>query len=120
MKVVLFCGGFGTRLREYSDTIPKSMVSIGPRPIIWHLMKYYAHYGHTEFVLCLGYRGGAIKDYFKRAEFASAGWEIDFLETGIESSIGERLAHARGHIGDREVFLASYGDTLTDAPLPRL
>ena len=64
MKVVLFCGGFGTRLREYSDTIPKSMVSIGPRPIIWHLMKYYAHYGHTEFILCLGYRGDLIKEYF--------------------------------------------------------
>jgi len=64
MKVVLFCGGLGTRLREYSETVPKPMVNIGQRPIIWHLMKYYAHYGHTEFILCLGYRGELIKQYF--------------------------------------------------------
>jgi Nucleotidyl transferase len=64
MKVVLFCGGLGTRLREYSDTVPKPMVNIGYRPIIWHLMKYYAHYGQTEFILCLGYRGDLIKQYF--------------------------------------------------------
>ena len=64
MKVVLFCGGLGTRLREYSETIPKPMVTIGYRPILWHLMKYYAHFGHTEFILCLGYRGDLIKQYF--------------------------------------------------------
>ena len=64
MKVVIFCGGFGTRLREYSETIPKPLVNIGERPIIWHLMKYYAHFGHKDFILCLGYRGDLIKDYF--------------------------------------------------------
>ena len=64
MKVVLFCGGLGTRLREYSETIPKPMVSIGHRPMLWHLMKYYAHYGHKDFILCLGYRGDLIRQYF--------------------------------------------------------
>ncbi|HKZ24746.1 MAG TPA: sugar phosphate nucleotidyltransferase, partial [Acidimicrobiia bacterium] len=68
MKVVLFCGGLGTRLRDYSDSVPKPMVPIGPRPVMWHVMKYYAHYGHREFVLCLGYRGDLIKDYFLRYE----------------------------------------------------
>ena len=64
MKVVLFCGGLGTRLRDYSDTIPKPMVTIGYRPILWHVMKYYAHFGHKDFILCLGYRADAIKNYF--------------------------------------------------------
>jgi len=64
MKVVIFCGGYGTRLREYSETIPKPLVNIGERPIIWHLMKYYAHFGHKDFILCLGYRGDLIKEYF--------------------------------------------------------
>lgn len=64
MKVVLFCGGLGTRLREHSEVIPKPLVSIGYRPIVWHLMKYYAHYGHKDFVLCLGHRGDLVKRYF--------------------------------------------------------
>ena len=64
MKVVLFCGGLGTRLREYSDTVPKPLVPIGDRPIIWHLMKYYAHYGHKEFILCLGFKGNSLRDFF--------------------------------------------------------
>ena len=68
MKVVLFCGGLGTRLREYSESIPKPMVNIGYRPIIWHVMKYYAHFGHTDFILCLGYRGDVIKQYFLNYE----------------------------------------------------
>ena len=64
MKVVLFCGGLGTRLREYSDTVPKPMVEIGYRPILWHVMKYYAHFGHKEFILCLGYKADSVKNYF--------------------------------------------------------
>ena len=64
MKVVLFCGGLGTRIRDYSENVPKPMIHIGYRPVLWHLMKYYAHYGHTDFVLCLGYRGDVIKQYF--------------------------------------------------------
>ena len=74
MKVVLFCGGLGTRLREHSDTIPKPLVNIGFRPVIWHLMRYYAHYGHKDFILCLGYGQAAIKNYFlKYDECASNG-----------------------------------------------
>lgn len=122
VKVVIFCGGQGMRLETgtFSERMPKPMTSIGGRPLVWHVMKYYAHYGHAEFVLCLGYRGGAIKDYFGRSEFAKAGWRIEFVDTGLESSIGERLAQTRDHVGEREVFLCSYGDTLTDAPLPLL
>ena len=73
MKVVLFCGGLGTRLREHSDTIPKPLVSIGYRPIVWHLMRYYAHYGHKEFILCLGYKGEMIRDYIR----SQPGWDPD-------------------------------------------
>jgi glucose-1-phosphate cytidylyltransferase len=105
---------------NFSERLPKPMASLGGRPLLWHIMKYYAHFGHRQFVLCLGYRAGVIQDYFQRQEFADAGWEIDFADTGLESSIGERLAKAREHVADEEVFLASYGDTLTDAPLPVL
>ena len=127
MKVVLFCGGLGMRLREYSETIPKPMVNIGYRPIIWHLMKYYAHYGHTDFVLCLGYRADVIKDYFLSYNEAMSNdfvlsnggrtvellshdirdWNITFVDTGLHANIGERLAmrnvldqlRGGGHIG---------------------
>lgn|SRR5574340_40358 len=111
MKVVLFCGGLGLRLRDYSDKIPKPMVPIGYRPIIWHLMKYYAHFGHTEFILCLGHGGDTIKEYFLNCnEYISndfvlseggksirllnadiQGWRITFVDTGIGTTIGQRL-----------------------------
>jgi len=137
MKVVLFCGGLGTRLREYSDTIPKPLVPIGDRPIIWHLMRYYAHYGHTEFILCLGYQGILIKEYFlnykewasndfrmrardEEIEFFSTDlddWDITFVDTGATSNIGERLTAVRHLLGDDEVFLANYADGLTDLAL---
>jgi len=139
MKVVLFCGGFGTRLREYSETIPKSMVNIGHRPIIWHLMKYYAHYGHTEFILCLGYRGDLIKQYFldyneclsNDFTLSEGGravhvhhrdiddWKITFAETGLNSNLGQRLTAVERYIGDDEMFLANYSDGLTDLHLPK-
>jgi len=137
MKVVLFCGGFGTRLREYSDTIPKPLVTIGYRPIIWHLMKYYAHYGHNEFILCLGYRGDMIKDYFlnyqesisndfvmtkggKSIEMLNTdidNWKITFVDTGLNSNIGQRLKAVEKFVGNDEVFLANYSDGLSDLPL---
>ena len=139
MKVVLFCGGFGTRLREYSETIPKPLVEIGYRPIIWHLMKYYAHFGHTDFILALGYRGDLIKDYFlrynecmsndfvlsdggKQVELLSSDiddWRITFCDTGLNSNIGQRLVRVREFLGDDEVFLANYSDGLSDVPLDR-
>ena len=137
MKVVLFCGGMGTRLREHSETIPKPLVVIGYRPIIWHLMKYYAHYGHKDFILCLGYRGNQIKDYFVNyAEWTSSDfvlsngnrtvdpiqsdvreWRITFVETGLHSNIGERLLAVRKHLAGEETFFANYSDALSDLPL---
>ena len=140
MKVVLFCGGLGLRLREYSDVIPKPMIPIGPRPILWHVMRYYAHHGHKEFIVCLGYRADAIKEYFLRyneatsndfvltdggrsLEFLSTDiqdWRISFIDTGLHASIGQRLRAVRSHIGDDPIFLANYADNLNDAPLPSL
>jgi glucose-1-phosphate cytidylyltransferase len=137
MKVVLFCGGLGMRLRDYSDQIPKPLVPIGPRPIIWHLMKYYAKYGHKEFILCLGYRGNAIKDYFlKYDETVSndfvlseggkkidvlqhdiSDWKITFVDTGMHVNIGQRLLRVKRYVKDDEMFMANYADGLTDMPL---
>jgi glucose-1-phosphate cytidylyltransferase len=137
MKVVLFCGGLGTRLQEYSTTIPKPMVEIGYRPIIWHLMKYYAHFGHKDFILCLGYRGDYVKNYFlnydeclsndfilskggKEIELYNSDiseWTISFVETGLNSNIGQRLKAVEHYLEGQEVFLANYTDGLTDLPL---
>lgn len=139
MKVVLFCGGQGMRLREYSEQIPKPMVPIGYRPILWYLMKYYAHYGHKEFILCLGYRADVIKNYFlnyseslsndfvlseggDRVELLNrdiADWKITFVETGSHTNIAGRLVAIRDHLASDEVFLANYADGLCDLPLDR-
>ena len=137
MKVVLFCGGMGMRLRDYSEQIPKPLVEVGQRPILWHLMKYYAHYGHKDFILCLGHGAQKIKEYFlkydecssndfvladggKRVELLSTDihdWTITFVDTGLSSSIGERLRRVQGHLADDDVFLANYADGLSDLPL---
>ena len=137
MKVVLFCGGLGTRLREHSDTIPKPLVNVGHRPILWHLMRYYAHFGHKDFILCLGYRGDLIREYFlnynecmsndfvladggKTVELLTRDlddWRITFVDTGLQSNIGQRLLRVRSHIGNDEMFLANYADGLSDLPL---
>jgi glucose-1-phosphate cytidylyltransferase len=137
MKVVLFCGGFGTRLREHSETIPKPMVEIGYRPIIWHLMRYYAHFGHKEFILCLGYGGDYIKNYFlnyneclsndfvlsqggKNVQLRKSDiedWTITFADTGLSSNIGQRLLAVRQYLEGDEVFLANYSDGLSDLDL---
>lgn len=138
MKVVLFCGGLGMRLRDYAENVPKPLVSIGYRPILWHLMKYYAHWGHRDFILCLGYRGDAIRKFFlhyeecmsndfvlseggRRRELLNSDiedWRITFVDTGLSSNIGERLMAVRRYLDDDEVFLANYADGLTDLPLP--
>lgn len=140
MKVVLFCGGLGTRLREHSDTIPKPLVNVGYRPILWHLMRYYAHYGHKEFILCLGYRGDMIREYFLNYNEAMTNdfvmsnggrtvelitrdlddWKITFIDTGMHSNIGQRLLRARKYIEADEMFLANYSDGLSDLPLDQL
>jgi glucose-1-phosphate cytidylyltransferase len=140
VKVVIFCGGQGLRMREASEVVPKPMVPIGSRPVLWHVMKYYAHYGFTDFVLCLGYRAEAIKHFFLTYNEAMANdfvltgggarvhllktdihnWNITFVDTGLHSCIGERLRAVRHLIADDEMFLANYGDTLTDADLPTM
>jgi glucose-1-phosphate cytidylyltransferase len=140
MKVVLFCGGAGMRLRGYDDDAPKPMVKIGTRPILWHLMKYYAHFGHKDFILCLGYKGNSIKDYFlhydesvsndfvwsqggKKIHFLNRDiddWTITFVETGIHANIGERLKAVEPYLQNEEIFLANYGDGLSSVELPPL
>ena len=140
MKVVLFCGGAGMRLRGYADDVPKPMVQIGTRPILWHLMKYYAHFGHKEFILCLGYKGNCIKDYFlhydesasndfvwsqggKNIQFLNRDiddWKITFVETGAKSNIGERLKAVEPYLEGEEMFLANYGDGLSNVVLPEM
>ena len=137
MKVVLFCGGLGTRLREHSDTIPKPLVNVGYRPIIWHLMRYYAHFGHKEFILALGYRGDMIREFFLNyrphvfADCVVSGsgasvelldapredWRVTLIDTGIWRNIGERLWAVREHLRGEEMFLANYSDGLTDLKL---
>lgn len=137
MKVVLFCGGLGTRLKEYSETIPKPMVDIGYRPIMWHLMRYYAHYGHKDFVLCLGYGANVIKNYFLNYHEALSNdftlskggseitlhnndisdWTITFVDTGLNSNIGQRLMAVRKYLEGEEEFMANYTDGLADLDL---
>jgi glucose-1-phosphate cytidylyltransferase len=137
MKVVLFCGGLGTRLREHSETTPKPLVPIGIRPIVWHLMRYYAHYGHKHFILCLGYRGDMIRDYFlnyretmsndftlseggRRVNLHRSDiddWQITFVDTGLHSNIGQRLLRVREFVKDEPMFLANYADGLSNLPL---
>jgi len=140
MKVVLFCGGLGMRIRENNESLPKPMVPIGYRPLLWHVMKYYAHFGHKDFILSLGYRSDVIKNYFLGySECLSndfvlsnggkdirllgsdiSDWRITFVDTGLNSNIGQRLKAVETYLKDEEVFLANYSDNLTDFPLPRL
>ncbi len=137
MKVVLFCGGLGTRLREYSETIPKPMVDIGYRPIMWHLMRYYSYFGHNEFILALGYGGDFIKNYFLNYNECLSNnfvmknggksiqlfnhdiedWTISFVDTGLHANIGQRLLAVREFLGDDEYFMANYTDGLADLDL---
>jgi glucose-1-phosphate cytidylyltransferase len=138
MKVVLFCGGLGMRLRDYSEAIPKPMIPIGYRPILWHVMKYYAYYGHKDFILCLGYKADIIKDYFlnyneclsnnfvltnggKELQLLNSDiddWRITFVDTGISANIGQRLKAVAPYLQGEEAFLANYSDGITDLPLP--
>jgi glucose-1-phosphate cytidylyltransferase len=137
MKVILFCGGLGTRLRDISGGLPKPMVNIGYRPILWHMMKYYAHFGHKDFILCLGYKADVIKNFFLNydqclssdftlsnggkqihiKESDIADWNITCVDTGLKSNIGQRLKAVEKFVKDEEYFLANYADALTDMPL---
>ena len=141
MKVVLFCGGQGLRMRsDHSDDMPKPMVPLGNRPILWHVMKYYALWGHKDFILCLGYKGASIKQFFVGYQewisndfVLTAGgrnielmrrdlddWRITAVDTGLDATIGERLLAVRPYLEGEEMFLANYSDGLTDCPLPAI
>jgi glucose-1-phosphate cytidylyltransferase len=137
MKVVLFCGGLGMRMRDGVTNAPKPMAMVGDRPLMWHVMRYYAHYGHTEFILCLGYGAAVVKDFFlsydetRSNDFVLNGdgkvelfktdisdWKITFVDTGLHSAIGERLRRVRRFVEGEEMFLANYADVFTNASLP--
>lgn len=140
MKTVLFCGGQGMRIREYSEAVPKPMIPIGHQPILWHLMSYYASYGHKDFVLCLGYKASVIKDFFlsgKPQTFADCvvsgfgrqieiigdtreDWRVALIDTGIARNIGGRLLAVRSHVEREEMFLANYADGLSDVNLDHM
>ena len=140
MKVVLFCGGLGMRLRDYSESIPKPLVHVGYRPILWHVMRYYAHFGHKDFILCLGYKADSIKQYFLKYDetisndfvMSEGGrkvdllasdiqdWKITFVDTGLSSNIGMRLKAVQPHLEGEEMFLANYSDGVSDLPLPAM
>ena len=139
MKVIILCGGQGTRLRELTEVRPKPMVEIGGRPILWHILKIYARYGMTDFILCLGYKGNLIKEYFLNYEgmnsdftielgnrgaiqyhgggHGEAGWRISLVDTGEAAMTGARIARAAAHLGSQETFAVTYGDGVTDVDL---
>lgn len=139
MKVVLFCGGQGMRMRDYSEEVPKPMIKVGYRPVLWNIMKYYAHFGHKDFILCLGHKGDYIKQYFvEYKEYTSNNfvlnrrrgiellnrdiddWNITFVDTGLTSNVGQRLMRVQPYLEGEEYFLANYADGLTDLPLNKM
>jgi len=141
MKVVILCGGQGTRIKDVSDNIPKPMIPIGGFPILWHIMKYYSLFGHSEFILCLGFQGKVIKDFFLNYEVNTSDftlrignknsilfhniieekdWEITFAETGEKTMTGARIRKIRQYLGDDQTFMLTYGDGLSDIDINRL
>ena len=140
MKVIILCGGYGTRIRDVADNIPKPMIPIGPNPILWHIMKYYASYGHKDFILCLGYKGQIIKDFFLsyeahtkdftialgrakeilyHTEHDESDWRVTLADTGLLAMTGARIARIRQYVGNDD-FMLTYGDGVGDVNLERL
>jgi glucose-1-phosphate cytidylyltransferase len=139
LKVMILCGGQGTRLRELTEVRPKPMVEIGGRPILWHIMKLYAHHGIADFILCLGYKGAMIKEYFLNYEamnsdftvelgtknsvaflgqsHAEVGWKVTLADTGESTMTGGRISRASRYLDGSETFAVTYGDGVTDADL---
>ena len=137
MKVVLFCGGLGTRIREYSEAIPKPMIPVGSQPMLWHIMQYYSSFGHRDFTLCLGHKASTVKEFFlsyRREVFSDCvvsnngtevellnrstdDWRVTMIDTGIWRNVGERLWAVRDQLQDEEMFLANYSDGLSDVNL---
>ena len=141
MKTVILCGGYGTRIRDVADNIPKPMIPVGRFPILWHIMKYYASYGHKDFVLCLGYKSQAIKDFFLNYEahikdftidlggkaavqfhtdHSESDWRVTLAETGLNALTGARIRRAQKYLGDEDSFMLTYGDGVGDVDLDRL
>jgi glucose-1-phosphate cytidylyltransferase len=141
LKVVILCGGQGTRIRDVSENLPKPMIPLGGAPILWHIMKYYAGMGHKEFVLCLGYKGQVIKDFFLNyeahtrdftlhlgaakvieycTEHEEVDWRVTLADTGLDAMTGARLRKVRKYIGDDENFMLTYGDGVGDVDIDKL
>ncbi|MBF0459043.1 MAG: glucose-1-phosphate cytidylyltransferase [Nitrospirae bacterium] len=141
MKVVILCGGYGTRIRDVSDNIPKPMINVGQYPILWHIMKYYAHWGYNEFILCLGFKGHVIKNFFLNYEantndftvtlgtnksivyhneHGEANWKITLAETGHHSMTGARLKRVKKYLAGEEDFMLTYGDGVGDIDINKL
>lgn len=141
MKTVILCGGYGTRIRDVADNVPKPMIPVGRYPILWHLMKYYASFDHKEFILCLGYKGQVIKEFFlnyeaqtrdctvtlgvqKSIEFHTKHeemeWRVTLADTGSDAMTGARLRKVRPYIGDDEHFMLTYGDGLGNVDLDQV
>lgn len=141
MKTVILCGGYGTRIRDVAENMPKPMIPVGRLPILWHLMKYYAHYGHREFVLCLGYRGQVIKEFFLNYEAQTRDctvtlganksieyhtdheemdWRITLAETGLETMTGARIRRIRQYLRGETEFMLTYGDGVSNVDLDKI
>lgn len=141
MKVVILCGGYGTRIRDVTDAIPKPLIPIGGLPILWHIMKYYAHWGHAEFILCLGYKGELIKEFFLEYEprtrdftinlggarsiqyhtnHSEADWRVTLADTGLNAMTGARVHRIQKYVGADEYFCLTYGDGVGDIDLDAL
>ena len=116
MKVIILAGGFGTRLSEYTNTIPKPMIHVGNKPILHHIMQFYANFGHTDFYVALGYKGEVIKKYFSNID---SDWNINLIDTGSNSMTGGRVKRLQKFIG-KETFMLTYGDGLSDININNL
>lgn len=141
MKTVILCGGYGTRIRDVASDIPKPMIQLGRYPILWHIMKHYANFGHKDFVLCLGYKGQVIKDFFlnyeaqtrdfsvtlgasKEVEYHTrheeSDWIVTLADTGLEALTGARVRKIKKYIGNDEHFMLTYGDGIGDIDIEQL
>ena len=116
MKVVILAGGFGTRLSEYTRTIPKPLIKIGNKPILVHIMKLYSKYGFNEFIIALGYKGSLIKKYFKKNRFP---WKIELIDTGFNTMTGGRIKRLKKYLKNDQFFL-TYGDGVSNVNIKKL
>lgn len=117
MKTVILCGGRGTRLGEHGRSVPKALIHIGGKPILWHLLSIYSHYGISDFVLCLGFLGDEIRGYF---DGVNTGWRMEFVETGQDTNTGGRLKKVEEHLAGEDIFCVTYGDGLSDVNIEQL